>query len=159
MSKSRRQSRRPSGVGGRCGVDAIRYFLMREAPLGSDLMLSNELLLRGSTPIRRTILETASFRTVAMIGKIFWREVPRVVKRTEDQDRPAIAEALPSKIDALVSEWKVSEALAEIRQYIGMLNKYIDITMPWALRRTKRKGAPRSVMYHYGEGLRIVSVL
>jgi len=145
----------------RYGVDAIRYFLLREVPFGSDGLYSSEtLLIRTNADLANDLGNLVS-RTSAMILKYFDGEVPSEFEATEHDE---LIEQKGEKLHTLVEEHmdalRLPEALADIWDYIGSLNKYIDLTMPWVLAKDEANEKELgSVMYHLAEGLRIVSVL
>jgi methionyl-tRNA synthetase len=163
MSKSKGNVVDPYLLAQRFGVDALRFFLLRTFPFGSDGNFSNEALINTINVDLANDLGNLLSRTVSMVGKYFNATLP--VTQMEDEEKDAelisLASSLRSRYEEQMEHFAFQNALAEIFKVIGRANKYIDENIPWVLARDMEANGARlaRVMYNLLEVLRISAVL
>jgi methionyl-tRNA synthetase len=161
MSKSKGNIVDPVKLIERYGIDALKYFLLREYTFGQDGNFSNEVMLNRINYDLANDLGNLVSRTISMIEKYCDGTVPQSKQAgAHDEDLKEIATTAASKVEKFMDKFAFQLALEEIWVLVRRTNKYIDETAPWVLAKDESsKDRLDTVMHNLAESLRIISVL
>ena len=161
ISKSLGNYRDPREYIEKYGKDAVRYYVLREIPFGSDGNFSEEALIGRINSDLANVWGNLVNRTVGMANKYFDGTISNS-NVNEDIDKPLVDDisSLKSRTDKLLDELQISKILENIFDLLRACNKYIDDTTPWVLAKDEtKKGRLETVLYNLLEAIRVSNIL
>ena len=130
------------------GVDAVRYFVLREVPFGSDGNFSEEALVNRINGDLANVLGNLVNRTISMANKYFGGKISNKQSYEEDQEFLNCIASLRDKVDESMNNYEINICLGNIFDVLRRSNKYVDETMPWTLYKNNDLERLETVLYN-----------
>ena len=161
MSKSKGNVIYPETLIDRYGVDATKYFLLREVPVSQDGIFSPEAFVERYNFDLCNDLSNLLNRTVSMVNKYFEGNVPKYNGTPNEVDKEIEENCVEQiqKFEEKFNNYETANSIQEIWNLVSRTNKYIDETMPWSLAKEEKTEELESSMYHLIENLRKIAIL